>query len=178
MTIPNPSLWNPFHAINSKTLPKFMFLTVKCLYLSPWYHAYFILVPPCARKYQIQGWPKTCPQIKFSLSKNYFPAQPARDKVKDKDKVIFVAPRCFHEHLDIFTEVEKPDSQNLIETPFGGRWTRYKEKFDLNHHKKCMFDSLITIICATRFCGQNAPRERISLYQSLSMVFLSDRWDF
>ena len=64
---------------------------------------------------------KTCPQIKFSLSKKHFPAQPARDKVKDKDKVIFVAPRCFHEHLDIFTEVEKPDSQNLIETPFGGR---------------------------------------------------------
>ena len=109
-----------------------MFLTVKCLYFSPWYHAYFILVPPCARKYQIQGWPKTCPQIKFSLSKNYFLAQPARDKVKDKDKVIFVAPRCFHEHLDIFTEVEKPDSQNLIETPFGGRWTIiYKEKFTL-----------------------------------------------
>ena len=131
MTIPNPSLWNPFHAISSKTLPKFMFLTVKCLYLSPWYHAYFILVPPCARKYQIQGWPKTCPQIKFSLSKNYFLAQSARDKVKDKDKVIFVAPRCFHEHLDIFTEVEKPDTQNLIETPFGGRWTQYKEKLTL-----------------------------------------------
>jgi hypothetical protein len=55
--------------------------------------------------------------------------------------------RCFHEHLDIFTEVEKPETQPLIETPFGGR-----------------------------FCGQNAPRERISLYQSLSMVFLSDRW--
>jgi len=55
-------------------------------------------------------------------------------------------PECFHEHLDIFTEVEKPDTQPLIETPFGGR-----------------------------FCGQNAPRERISLYQSLSMVFLSDR---
>eukprot|EP00090_Calanus_glacialis_P014380 TRINITY_DN23170_c0_g1_i1.p1 TRINITY_DN23170_c0_g1~~TRINITY_DN23170_c0_g1_i1.p1 ORF type:complete len:870 (-),score=100.53 TRINITY_DN23170_c0_g1_i1:1263-3872(-) len=55
-------------------------------------------------------------------------------------------PECFHEHLDIFTEIEKPDTQPLIETPFGGR-----------------------------FCGQNAPRERISLYQSLSMVFLSDR---
>ena len=169
MTIPNPSLWNPFHAISSKTLPKFMFLTVKCLYLSPWYHAYFILVPPCARKYQIQGWPKTCPQIKFSLSKTYFPAQPARDKVKDKDRVIFVVPRCFHEHLDIFTEVEKPDSQNLIETPFGGRWPRYYEMhfWLYDHHNLC-----------PRFCGQNAPRERISLYQSLSMVFLSDRWDF
>ena len=169
MTIPNPSLWNPFHAISSKTLPKFMFLTVKCLYLSPWYHAYFILVPPCARKYQIQGWPKNCPQIKFSLSKNYFPAQPARDKVKDKDKVIFLALRCFHEHLDIFTEVEKPDSQNLIETPFGGRWPRYYEMhfWLYDHHNLC-----------PRFCGQNAPRERISLYQSLSMVFLSDRWDF
>ena len=46
----------------------------------------------------------------------------------------------------MFTEIEKPDSQPLIETPFGGR-----------------------------FCGQNAPRERISLYQSLSLVFLSDR---
>ena len=55
--------------------------------------------------------------------------------------------RCFHEHLDMFTEIEKPDSQPLIETPFGGR-----------------------------FCGNNAPRERISLYQSLSLVFLTDRW--
>jgi len=55
-------------------------------------------------------------------------------------------PECFHEHLDMFTEIEKPDSQPLIETPFGGR-----------------------------FCGNNAPRERISLYQSLSLVFLSDR---
>ena len=54
--------------------------------------------------------------------------------------------RCFHEHLDMFTEIEKPDSQPLIETPFGGR-----------------------------FCGNNAPRERISLYQSLSLVFLTDR---
>ena len=59
------------------------------------------------------------------------------------------AARCFHEHLDMFTEIEKPDSQPLIETPFGGR-----------------------------FCGQNAPRERISLYQSLALVFLSDRQSF
>ena len=49
----------------------------------------------------------------------------------------------------MFTEIEKPDSQPLIETPFGGR-----------------------------FCGQNAPRERISLYQSLALVFLSDRQSF
>ena len=48
----------------------------------------------------------------------------------------------------MFTEIEKPDSQPLIETPFGGR-----------------------------FCGNNAPRERISLYQSLSLVFLTDRWE-
>ena len=59
----------------------------------------------------------------------------------------FLYFRCFHEHLDMFTEIEKPDSQPLIETPFGGR-----------------------------FCGNNAPRERISLYQSLSLVFLTDRW--
>jgi len=55
-------------------------------------------------------------------------------------------PECFHEHVDIFTEIENPDKQPLIETPFGGR-----------------------------FCGHNIPRMRISLYQSLSMVFLSDR---
>ena len=35
--------------------------------------------------------------------------------------LVALAGRCFHEHLDIFTEVEKPDTQPLIETPFGGR---------------------------------------------------------
>jgi len=55
-------------------------------------------------------------------------------------------PECFHEHIDIFTEIANPDMQPLIETPFGGR-----------------------------FCGQNIPRLRISLFQSLSMVFLTDR---
>jgi len=55
-------------------------------------------------------------------------------------------PECFHEHIDIFTEVQYPDKQPLIETPFGGR-----------------------------FCGHNIPRMRISLFQSMAMVFLTDR---
>jgi len=55
-------------------------------------------------------------------------------------------PECYHEHIDIFTEIENLDKQPLIETPFGGR-----------------------------FCGQNIPRMRISLFKSLAMVFLTDR---
>ena len=89
--------------------------------------------------------------------------------------------RCFHEHLDIFTEVEKPDTQPLIETPFGGRlliiifrWSFFS--MQVLDHLAMKFFSIIKFSSPTRFCGQNAPRERISLYQSLSMVFLSDRW--
>jgi hypothetical protein len=48
--------------------------------------------------------------------------------------------------LDLFTEVKRPDVGSLIETPFGGR-----------------------------YCGKIPPRTRISLYRSLSFVFLSDR---
>ncbi len=56
--------------------------------------------------------------------------------------------RCYHEHLDLFTEISRPDSASngLIETPFGGR-----------------------------HCGKIPPRPRISLYRALSFVFLSDR---
>ena len=55
-------------------------------------------------------------------------------------------PECFHEYLDLFTEVRKPEDKSLIETPFGGR-----------------------------YCGKIPPRLRISLYNSLSFVFHSDR---
>lgn len=41
----------------------------------------------------------------------------------------FVLLRCYHEHVDIFSEMENLDKKTLIETPFGGR-----------------------------FCGQNIPR--------------------
>ena len=30
--------------------------------------------------------------------------------------------RCYHEHVDLFTEIESPEKQPLIETPFGGRY--------------------------------------------------------
>ncbi|XP_023327852.1 dorsal-ventral patterning tolloid-like protein 1 isoform X2 [Eurytemora carolleeae] len=60
--------------------------------------------------------------------------------------LIGTPPECYHEHVDIFSEMENLDKKTLIETPFGGR-----------------------------FCGQNIPRLRISLYNSLAMVFLSDR---
>lgn len=54
--------------------------------------------------------------------------------------------RCFHEHLDLFTEVKNPKSAALIDTPFGGR-----------------------------YCGKIPPKQRISLYRVISIVFLSDR---
>ena len=55
-------------------------------------------------------------------------------------------PECFHEYLDLFTEIQKPKDKSLIETPFGGR-----------------------------YCGKIPPRLRISLYNGLSFVFHSDR---
>ena len=55
-------------------------------------------------------------------------------------------PECFHEYLDLFTEIQKPKDKSLIETPFGGR-----------------------------YCGKIPPRLRISLYNALSFVFHSDR---
>ena len=55
-------------------------------------------------------------------------------------------PECFHEYLDLFTEIQKPKDNSLIETPFGGR-----------------------------YCGKIPPRLRISLYNGLSFVFHSDR---
>jgi len=55
--------------------------------------------------------------------------------------------RCYHEHLDLFTEISERDSNKLlIESPFGGR-----------------------------YCGKIPPRPRISMYNKLSFVFLSDR---
>jgi len=55
-------------------------------------------------------------------------------------------PECFHEHLDLFTEIKNPNVESLIKTPFGGR-----------------------------YCGKIPPRPRISLYKMLSFVFLTDR---
>ncbi len=36
--------------------------------------------------------------------------------------VITLFSRCYHEHLDLFTEIRRPDVTSLIETPFGGRY--------------------------------------------------------
>ena len=55
--------------------------------------------------------------------------------------------RCYHEHVDMFTEVRsKTDQLALVETPFGGR-----------------------------YCGKIPPRQRISLYKTMVFIFLSDR---
>ena len=55
--------------------------------------------------------------------------------------------RCYHEHVDMFTEVRsKTEQLALVETPFGGR-----------------------------HCGKIPPRQRISLYRTMVFIFLSDR---
>ncbi|XP_067137712.1 tolloid-like protein 2 isoform X3 [Centruroides vittatus] len=51
---------------------------------------------------------------------------------------------CNHEYIDLYTEVEEP-SKDLITTPFGGR-----------------------------ICGNNLPRKRISLYETLVIAFYTD----
>lgn len=54
--------------------------------------------------------------------------------------------RCKHEYLDLYSEVQNPDSNELINSPFGGR-----------------------------FCGLIPPRSRISLYRTIAFSFYTDK---
>lgn len=51
-----------------------------------------------------------------------------------------------HEYLDLYTEVQNPDTTELINFPFGGR-----------------------------FCGLIPPRARISLYRTIAFSFYTDK---
>ncbi|XP_012271298.1 cubilin isoform X3 [Orussus abietinus] len=55
-------------------------------------------------------------------------------------------PDCFHEYMDVYTEIRSENTTKLIETPFGGR-----------------------------FCGPIPPRRRVSLYQGIALSFYSDK---
>lgn len=56
--------------------------------------------------------------------------------------------RCKHEYLDLYSEVQNPDTTELINSPFGGR-----------------------------FCGSIPPRGRISLYRTIAFSFYTDKND-
>lgn len=54
--------------------------------------------------------------------------------------------RCVHEWIDLYTEVDGTDVNDLITTPFAGR-----------------------------YCGLIPPRPRISLFGGIAIGFYSDR---
>ncbi|KAL0275107.1 UNVERIFIED_CONTAM: hypothetical protein PYX00_003068 [Menopon gallinae] len=55
-------------------------------------------------------------------------------------------PECVHEYMDVYSEVQRPDPAELVNSPFGGR-----------------------------YCGQIPPRRRISLYRSIALGFYTDK---
>lgn len=55
-------------------------------------------------------------------------------------------PRCIHEFMDVYSEVQRPDQSELINTPFGGR-----------------------------YCGPIPPRRRISLFRTIALAFYTDK---
>ncbi|XP_063987836.1 cubilin-like isoform X3 [Diachasmimorpha longicaudata] len=55
-------------------------------------------------------------------------------------------PECFHEYMDVYTEIRSDNATKLIETPFGGR-----------------------------YCGPIPPRRRVSLYQGIALSFYTDK---
>ncbi|XP_023718957.1 bone morphogenetic protein 1 isoform X3 [Cryptotermes secundus] len=57
-----------------------------------------------------------------------------------------VLPACIHEYMDMYSEVQQPDTSELINSPFGGR-----------------------------YCGLIPPRRRISLYRALALGFYTDK---
>ncbi|XKL66755.1 hypothetical protein PGB90_010175 [Kerria lacca] len=57
-------------------------------------------------------------------------------------------PECKHEYLDLYSKVQNPDTTELINSPFGGR-----------------------------FCGLIPPRSRISLYRTIAFSFYTDKND-
>lgn len=54
--------------------------------------------------------------------------------------------RCIHEFMDVYSEVQRPDQSELINTPFGGR-----------------------------YCGPIPPRRRISLFRTIALAFYTDK---
>ncbi|XP_045128988.1 cubilin-like isoform X3 [Portunus trituberculatus] len=56
-----------------------------------------------------------------------------------------LSPACNHEYLDIYTEIKDPTKEDLLNTPFGGR-----------------------------YCGSISPRLRISLYNTVVISFYTD----
>ncbi|KAF4525769.1 hypothetical protein B566_EDAN002031, partial [Ephemera danica] len=62
------------------------------------------------------------------------------------DIVVTSRCRCIHEYLDLYVEIKDPDSADLINSPFGGR-----------------------------YCGPIAPRRRISLYRAIALGFYTDK---
>ena len=54
--------------------------------------------------------------------------------------------RCVHEYMDVYSEVQRPDPAELINSPFGGR-----------------------------YCGHIPPRRRISLYRTIALGFYTDK---
>nr|XP_018896176.1 PREDICTED: cubilin isoform X2 [Bemisia tabaci] len=55
-------------------------------------------------------------------------------------------PECIHEYLDVYSEVLQAEAKDLVNSPFGGR-----------------------------YCGDIAPRRRISLYRSVALSFHTDK---
>ncbi|XP_066598102.1 tolloid-like protein 1 isoform X2 [Prorops nasuta] len=55
-------------------------------------------------------------------------------------------PACFHEYMDVYTEIRSENTTKLIDTPFGGR-----------------------------YCGPIPPRKRVSLYQGIALSFYTDK---
>ncbi|EEB13932.1 hypothetical protein Phum_PHUM267850, partial [Pediculus humanus corporis] len=55
-------------------------------------------------------------------------------------------PECVHEYMDVYSEVQKPDATELINSPFGGR-----------------------------YCGPIPPRRRISLFRIIVLGFYTDK---
>lgn len=54
--------------------------------------------------------------------------------------------RCMHEYVDVYSEVQQVDTEDLINSPFGGR-----------------------------YCGLISPRDRSSLYRTVAFSFYSDK---
>ncbi|XP_024938391.1 bone morphogenetic protein 1 isoform X2 [Cephus cinctus] len=55
-------------------------------------------------------------------------------------------PACYHEYMDVYTEVRSDNTTELIDSPFGGR-----------------------------YCGPIPPRKRVSLYQGIALGFYTDK---
>ncbi|XP_060879862.1 LOW QUALITY PROTEIN: tolloid-like protein 1 [Metopolophium dirhodum] len=55
-------------------------------------------------------------------------------------------PECVHEYVDVYSEVQQVDTEDLINSPFGGR-----------------------------YCGLIPPRDRTSLYRTVAFSFYTDK---